>query len=169
MKNKVQIDPKMDMTRDMDLVEGSKGISYWFTTLADIPEDFFAKYVKGKRFIDLGCGDGRIVWLARRCGALKYRGIEIDESFIRKAAFHRYMKKGDFHDIDFNNYDVLYYFLFSDVDKELELVERLKNFDGVIIVYHRKVTHRLPEFHEAMVKQGFKSIEDIKYLRVYKK
>ena len=66
-------------------------------------------------------------------------------------------------------YDVLYYFLLSDFSKELKLIEKFRSFEGIIIVYYKSVSHRLGKFHEDMVRQGFKEIENIKYLRVYKK
>ncbi|KKL86017.1 hypothetical protein LCGC14_1949000, partial [marine sediment metagenome] len=49
MEKMMKIDPEMDMTKDMDLIKGSTGIFYWFTTLKDIPKELFGKYVKGKR------------------------------------------------------------------------------------------------------------------------
>ena len=64
-----QLDPDMDMTPDMDLVKGESGISYWFTNLDDFPKNIFTKYTFGKSFLDIGCGDGRMVRLARMSGA----------------------------------------------------------------------------------------------------
>ncbi len=164
-----QIDSEMDMTLDMDLIKGSGGSVYWFTTISDIPKEFFTKYVKGRRFLDLGCGDGRVVSLAMRCGARVFRGIDFDEKLIQKSNMLRYIKKGNFHNIDLNVYDVLYYFLLSDSKRELELISKFKNFQGVIIVYYRKVNHKLGKFHDEMIKQGFEDIENLEYLRVYKK
>lgn len=164
-----QIDPEMDMTKDMDLIEGSKGISYWFTTISDIPKDLFRQYVKGKNFLDIGCGDGRIISLAMIYGAKKYRGIEIDEKFIRSSNMQRYIKKGDFCEINLNDYDVLYYFLNSDSKGEPELIENLKKFEGVLILYHRKVTHRLQAFQDNLLNIGFEEIETIEHLKVYRK
>lgn len=165
----IALDPEMDRTIDMDLVKGSRGISYWFTTISDIPRDFFIKYIKGKRFIDLGCGDGRVVFLAMRCGASTFRGIEIDEELIKKSNMRRYIKKGDFHDIDFNKYDVLYHYLFSDSKREFDIIEKLKDFKGYFIIYYRKVAHRLPRFHDEIIKRGFKEIEKEGYLKVYRR
>jgi len=165
---KTQIDPEMNMTLDMDLLSGSMGIAYWFTTISDIPREFFAKYVKDKRFLDLGCGDGRVVSLAMRCGA-RASGIEIDEKFIQKSNMQRYIKKGDLCSIDLSKYEVLYYFLGSYGKGELILIENLKNFEGVLMIYHRKVSHHLHKFHDKLIEQGFSEIEDQDYLKVYRK
>ncbi len=169
MEGKKIVDSEMDMTLDMDLVKGAGGSVYWFTTISDIPKQFFSNYVKDKRFLDLGCGDGRVVAHALRCGAKVFRGIDNDDTFLKKSSMQRYIKKGNFLDIEFNQYDVLYYFLLSDNKNELKLIKRLKDFQGIIIVYHRKVSHKLKDFHDGIEKQGFIEIENIEYLRVYKK
>ena len=171
----MKIDPEMDMTKDMELIKGSKGIFYWFTTLKDIPKELFGKYVKGKRFLDIGCGDGRMITMAMMYGAKKYAGVELDEKFIKSSPMRRYIKKGDFRDIDFSNYDVLYYFLGGveniplDHKGEPELIECLKKFEGALIVYYRKVSHRLQKFHDNLIKEGFKEIDNLRYFRVYRR
>ena len=162
-----QIDPEMDMTEDMDFLKGSRGISYFFTTVSDISRDLFKKYVKGKNFLDIGCGDGRILRLAMICGAKKYRGIEIDEKFIKSSNMQRCIKKGDFLDLDFNIYDVLYYFLGSDSKSETKLFEKLKDFKGIFILYYRKVPHRLQKFHDNLINIGFLEVNNEKYFRIY--
>ena len=119
----IQIDPEMDMTEDLDLLKGSRGIKYFMTDLDDLPKDLFKKYVQGKNFLDIGCGDGRVISLAMQCGAKKYRGVEIDEKFINGARMQRFIHKCDFKDIKFDSFDVLYYFLSSDEKSEAELLE----------------------------------------------
>ncbi len=135
------LDPNMDMNKDMDFLRGSRGISYWFSTVSDVPRDLFKKYVAGKRFLDIGCGDGRIIRLAMICGARKYHGVEIDGKFIQASSMQRWIKKCDFRVVDPSLYDVIYYFLGS-VEKtppegkgEPELIEHLKNFEGTLILY----------------------------------
>ncbi len=164
-----QIDPEMDMTKDMDFLTGSRGISYFFTSIEDIPKDLFKRYVKGKNFLDIGCGDGRIISLAMLCGAKKYRGIEIDEQFIKSSTMQRFIKRGDLCEIDLSNYNVLYYFLGSDLKSEPELIENLKKFEGVLIVYHRKVTHRLQVFQDNLFNIGFEEVESTDYLKIYER
>lgn len=168
-KEKVLVDSEMDMTLDMDMVKGSGGSVYWFTEMSDIPREFFIKYVENKSFLDLGCGDGRVVSLAMRCGARVFRGIDNDNKFLKNSNMRRYIKKGNFLDVELNQYDVLYYFLLSDFKNELKLIEKLKNFQGIIIVYYRKVSHKLKNFHDEIIKHGFEDIENLKYLRVYEK
>lgn len=168
MKGK-QIDPQMDMTRDMDLVKGSKGISYWFTSMEDIPIELFKKYVKGHYFLDLGCGDGRMIRLAMICKAKKFFGIELDEKFIQASTMQRHIKRGDFCEIDLGNYDVLYYYLGSKHDGEEGLFENLKNFEGILMLYYRKVPHRLQKFQDNLINIGFVEIENESYLKIYRR
>ena len=170
-----QLDPDMDMTPDMDLVKGESGISYWFTNLDDFPKNIFTKYTFGKSFLDIGCGDGRMVRLARMSGASKYRGIDVDGSFFIDSSIKRYLKQADFRDVDLTRFNVLYYFLGSvekiplDKKGEPEFMEFIKNFKGVLILYHRKVTHRLDAFQKHLINIGFEKIEEEGYIRIYRK
>ena len=166
---KVKVHSDMDMTPDLDLIKGSKGLGFFMTKIVDIPKEFFSKYVKDKHFLDLGCGDGRVVAHALRCGAKTFRGVDFDKKLIQSTSMQRYLKLGNLHDINFNMYDVLYYYLLSDNERQPELIVKLKNYEGIIIVYHRKITFKLHEFDSEMIKNGFKNIEDLEYLRVYKK
>lgn len=175
MTNEILIDSEMDMTKDMDLIKGSTGISYWFTTLKDIPKELFEKYVKGNNFLDIGCGDGRMITMAMMYGAKKYAGVELDEKFIKSSTMERYIKKEDFRNIEFNQYNVIYYFLGGveniplDYKGEPELIECLKKFEGILLLYYRKVPHRLQKFHDNLIDIGFVEIEHEGYLKVYKK
>lgn len=164
-----QLDLRMDMTPDMDLVKGSRGVSYWFTKMDDLPKNLFIKYVHGKDFLDIGCGDGRMVKLARKSGASKYQGIDIDEGFFKDASIQRYLTKADFRNVDLTRFQVLYYFLGSETSNELDLMKSLEKFEGVLILYHRKVTHRLDAFQKHLIEVGFKEIESEGYLRIYRK
>ena len=175
MSKRILIDPEMDNTQDMDNIKGSKGIYYLFTNLSDLQKDFFRKYVTGKSFFDIGCGDGRIILKAMMCGAKKYSGVEIDGEFIKSSNMKRYIKKGNYKEINPNNYEVIYYFLGStekiplDGEGELEFINYIKNFEGTLILYYRKVVHRLEKFQENLFKEGFKEIDNAEYLRVYRR
>lgn len=170
-----QLDPEMDMTKDMDFVKGSKGIAWWFTALGDIPRDFFRKYVQGKSFLDIGCGDGRILTLAMTCGAKKYHGVELDEDLIKKSNMQRHIKKCDFRKVDLLPYHCIYYFLGSTEktppagEGEPDFIEHIKNFEGVLIVYHRKVQHRLQKFEDNLKSKGFEKIESQGHITVYRR
>ena len=169
------LDPAMDLTRDMDFVKGSKGISYWFSTIKDIPKELFRKHVRGKLFLDIGCGDGRILALAMICGAKRFHGVEIDGKFIQGSSMQRHIKNCDFRQVDISQYNCIYYFLGS-VEKtppegtgEPELVEYLKNFRGDLIIYYRKVAHRLQKLHDNLISEGFAEIDNSEYIRVYRR
>ncbi len=170
-----QIDPEMDMTRDMDFVKGSIGIAWWFTRMKDFPREFFKKYVKGKHFLDIGCGDGRMITLAMMCGARKYHGVEIDGELIQKASMQRYIKKCDFREINLSLYNCVYYFLGSteqvppESKGELEFIEYIKNLEGILIIYYRKVSHRLQKLHDNLISEGFVEIDNEVDLRVYRR
>lgn len=164
----------MDNTRDMDLVYGSRGMSMWMTDIKDIPEDLFKQYVRGKSFLDLGAGDGRILSLAMRCGAKKFKGIEIDDLFLKTSPMQRHMKKLNFYYSNPSEFEVLYYYLGSfevpvKNQGEPDFVEHLKDFVGTVIVYFRKVEHRLEKFNENMLGAGFREVEKDKYVIVYRR
>jgi|GEM_PF-6651236 len=167
------IDPKMDMTQDIDLVKDSKGVSWWFTDLKDINRELFKKYVQRHKFLDIGCGDGRIVSLAMSCGARRYQGVEIEDKFIQSSSMQRHIKNQDYREVNLTAYDVLFYFLGSTEsippkgEGEPEFVENLKDFKGTLIVYHRKIPHRLEKFQENLIAKGFQEIESEGYLRMY--
>jgi len=169
------IDPKMDMTKDMDFIKGSRGITYWFTEIRDIPRDLFKKYVRGKNFLDIGAGDGRVLRLAVSCGAKKSRGSEIDKKFVESSSMQRWIKICDFKEVDPKNFDVIYYFLGSTQevltgrDGEPEVIEYLKNFEGTLILYHRKVGHRLQKFEDNLKSEGFEKVEGKGFLIVYRR
>ena len=173
--DEIQIDSEMDMKKDMDFLKDSKGVVWIFTNSEDIPKDFFRKYVTGKSFLDIGCGDGRIIMKAMMCGAKKYNGVEINEEFIKSSNMKRYIKKGNYKEIDPNNYEVIYYFLGStekiplDGEGEPEFINYIKNFEGTLILYYRKVFHRLEKFQENLFREGFKEIDNAEYLIVYRK
>jgi SAM-dependent methyltransferase len=75
----------------------------------------------GTRFLDLGSGDGRVVFMAAHLGA-HATGIEYERRLHRIARAARrqlteYLEtgrtrfvRGDFFDHDFSGYDVLFYF-----------------------------------------------------------
>ena len=96
----------------------------------------FNKILKpGIRFLDLGSGDGRVVFLASLFGAAS-TGIEFDEDIFnsslkaRDKLSNRFdlskteLIRGDFFDSDFSRYDVFYYFMSGSFD-EKRLEEKL--------------------------------------------
>ncbi|MEW6616199.1 MAG: class I SAM-dependent methyltransferase [Thermodesulfobacteriota bacterium] len=107
----------------------------------------FNKVLKpGVHFLDLGSGDGRVVFLASLFGAAS-TGIEFDEDIFnsslkaREKLSKRFdlskteLIRGDFFDADFSGYDVIYYFMsgsFEEKRLEDKLAKELK--PGAILV-----------------------------------
>lgn len=88
---------------------------FWGVSNLDDVREFFEKkkFSKDTKFIDLGCGDGRVVLVASLY--VNATGIEYDQELIqaaRQAADELGIDvdfiQGDFKDIDFSEYDVLY-------------------------------------------------------------
>lgn len=94
---------------------------FGITTRLDALTVYLEKYLKpGQKFIDLGSGDGRVVFVASLFGAQAY-GIEYDKTLVdismkaRKTLSKKVIDpekvhfiQGDFFDHDFSAYDVLY-------------------------------------------------------------
>lgn len=160
----------MDMTPDLDMMNDSKGNGYFMTDVADLPKEFFSKYVKGKKFVDIGAGDGRIVLHAHRCGANAF-GIELDDEMIKRCILKRKIKKADFLEMTFERYEVLFFCIGNSPKSRSDFIfaNNLINFEGILIVYHRKVPHRVQDFEKVLKEKGFKFVEAIKYVSVYKK
>ena len=97
--------------------------------------EIFDKYVKGKKFLDLGSGVGHVVKFA-----LDYTstatGVEHERSLFYCTHTPENILHEDFLNHDLSQYDVLYYYIYG-TDDEKALVEKIKkSFKGVFIVYH---------------------------------
>lgn len=165
-----QLDSEMDMSLDLDLLKGDDGVSYFMTDTSDLNRDFFKKYVSGKKFLDVGSGDGRIVLLALSCGANSF-GIELNKNFVKMSKCLRRIKRGNFLDIDFSKYNCLFYTLRSNVNEDIdfELIEKWRDFEGTLIIYYRKTPYRLKKIEEAILSVGFTKIDSRTYITVYSK
>lgn len=168
VKNK--LDKEMDMTPDLDLLRGDDGVRYFMTDIKDLPKEFFRKYVQYKRFLDIGSGDGRTVMWAMLCGADAF-GVELNENFIKSSKLSRKIIHGDFLNIDFSKYDCLFYTIRSNADEDVdfELIKRFDNFEGTLIVYHRKTPYRVKDFEDFVLARDFEKIDSIPYVNVYSK
>ncbi|OIP31430.1 MAG: hypothetical protein COW04_09195 [Deltaproteobacteria bacterium CG12_big_fil_rev_8_21_14_0_65_43_10] len=109
----------------------------------------FNKVLKpGIRFLDLGSGDGRVVFLASLFGAAS-TGIEFDEDIFnsglkaRDKLSNRFdlskteLIRGDFFEADFSGYDVIYYFMsgsFEEKRLEEKLAKELKQ-EAILVGY----------------------------------
>jgi len=76
--------------------------------------------VKGKKLIDLGCGYGKVLKIAKKMGAY-VTGIEIDPIrwFISLIRCRCKVLFGDMFRIDLSGYDVIYLFQWPSVNKKL--------------------------------------------------
>ena len=103
----------------------------------------------GARFLDLGSGDGRVVFMAAAMGA-HATGIEFDRRLHRLALDARgrlgdildidraVLKRGDFFKEDFSGYDIFFYFG-SGSSAESTLLARLRREmrpDAVLVLAH---------------------------------
>lgn len=97
--------------------------------------------VKGKRFIDLGCGNGPAVFMAAKAGAAEAVGIELNENRAKVAELlvkpleNARIELGSILDFDFSGYDCIFTYLLQDsMEKLRPLFEKLK--PGSVIVSH---------------------------------
>lgn len=90
---------------------------------------------KGKRLLDLGSGDGRVVKLALDMGVNAY-GVEIEQELYDKSALQHRIHLGSIFEMDFSRYDFLYYYL-NGCNREQDLFKKIsKEFRGVMIIYN---------------------------------
>lgn len=105
--------------------------------------------VDGVRFLDLGSGDGRVVFLAALTGA-HATGIEYDRILHGVARDCRRkleevlpleridLRQGDFFKEDWGRYDVIFYYVDSSFDQSgvrQKLLEELRE-DALLLLYH---------------------------------
>lgn len=110
--------PQDELLEDFFIVDKGRFYPFFLADLADA----FSVYVKpGKRFLDLGSGDGRVVFLAAALGA-EATGIEYDPQVFKTSeralvalgdaidAEKVDLIAGDFFEHRWSGYDVIFYF-----------------------------------------------------------
>ena len=113
----------------------------FFPTILQDLVPLFTRYVSaGQRFLDLGSGDGRVVFLANLLGADAY-GIEYEERLIETSRRAQealsdlidperiHLIRGDFFEFPWSDYDVIFYFNRSSSDEDRfhsKLISELK-------------------------------------------
>jgi len=91
--------------------------------------------IKGKRLIDLGCGYGKVLKIAKRMGAY-VTGIEIDPIrwFISSIRCRCRVLFGDMFKIDLSNYDIIYIFQWPSVNKRLARKFKKELREGTYVI-----------------------------------
>lgn len=121
---------------------------YFSPTVLQKINECFNEFLKpGLRFIDLGSGDGRVVFLASLYGAdafgVEYNPILYSISIKAMSSLSDIINisnvhfiKGDAFLLDWSHYDVIYIFGYRE-DLEEELFKRMKN-NALVIHYEEK-------------------------------
>lgn len=103
-----------------------------------------AKLKKNSWFLDLGCGDGRVVQEAVKNYRVKGVGVDINpivlffakiKSTIKKLDKIEYIKK-DVFETDLAKYDVIYVFLMPDLFSKLSAKIKKEAKKGALIISH---------------------------------
>ena len=144
VSSEVKNDPALQMKAFTRTDRREKGLFYP-TSLDDTLDAFESEVRPGLKLLDLGSGDGRVVFLAAVMGA-DATGIEWEPSLHRLALDARkrlgsfvprgraHLRQGDFLREDFSRYDLLFYFgsgsfddtaLFDKIRRELRPGARL--------------------------------------------
>ena len=120
---------------DETIVEWKRAYSSWSPTsdlvIASVLYNLNLK--EGDVFVDLGCGDGRVLYAARETGA-KLIGVDIDASKIEKALT---TVEADYHNCDILDYEINCMHAFMAIDKKFMqyMAENvIKNFTEITIV-----------------------------------
>ncbi len=125
---RVEADPKAQMQFLDKELPLEKGLFYP-SLLEELLPAFEAYVTPGIRFLDLGSGDGRAVFLASVLGA-KATGIEYDEELVevslraldaladRVDAKRVKIQQRDFFEVSWSDYELIFYFDQSSVEQE---------------------------------------------------
>ncbi len=102
------------------------------------------KMKRGDKFLDLGCGDGRVSLKAAQLYKVKATGIDINPLLINWAKIQAKIKKvknieyvvGNILDIKLSSFKVIYVFLMPDIIKKIAPKFRLELKKTTIIISH---------------------------------
>lgn len=159
IKIKNFFDKKDDEYKNIDkyVFKTSKGI--FGVSDLEILEDFFKKINLNEKnnFLDLGSGDGRVVFLASLfCSAT---GVEFEKELIDLSDEYKSELKldcnficDDFQNLDFSKYDIL--FSFADNFFTEKFIQKLKEeFVGTLYVYQGVFLPELKKGKTIWIKQ----------------
>ncbi|HKQ96445.1 MAG TPA: class I SAM-dependent methyltransferase [Candidatus Polarisedimenticolia bacterium] len=156
----VRDDPARQMKYLTAEKKAAQGLFYP-SSLDDILPGLMTEVRPGRSFLDLGSGDGRVVFIAAILGA-QATGIEFDPPMheIARAARKELkatvpkervtLLKGDFYELDWSKYDVLFYFGSGTFDEPRMLAKLRKEMrpDAVLVLAH------VPEAPEGFLALG---------------
>jgi len=125
-------------------------------------ESKILKNYKGKKFVDVGSGDGRVVFWADRNGFKAY-GVELNPFLTLISKFINIFRKtnskfinDNFYKHDFSDYDVIFLYIYKEhMHKLLENLKQNTKKDAIIVSNTFTFT-------------GLKPLEEIGRFRVYK-
>lgn len=144
----VRLDPQLQMKYLMTEEKAQKGLFYP-SLLEELLPAFVAEVRPGRRFLDLGSGDGRVVFLAAVLGA-QAKGVEFDGALHAIALDARLrlldvvpekradLRRGDFYHEDPGHFDVLFYFgsgTYAEADLMRWLARGMRR-DAVLLLAH---------------------------------
>ena len=114
---------------------------------------------KGFKFIDIGCGDGRVVEEAVSTFGAKGVGIDINLLLILRAQIRAKLKNlknikyitGDIKKIDLSNYNMIYVFLMPKFIEEISLQLEKALMKKTIVVSHGFKVNRMEKYLKKIV------------------
>ena len=114
---------------------------------------------KGYKFIDIGCGDGRIVEEAVLTFGAIGEGIDINPLLILRARIRAKFKNlknieyitGDIKKIDLSNYNMIYVFLMPKFIEEISLQLEKALMKKTIVVSHGFKVNKLEKYLKKIV------------------
>ncbi len=116
-------------------------VGFWGCSNLDDVYEFFTrkKFSNNTKFIDLGCGDGRVVLTASLF--VDAQGIEWDEELVliaKKAIgemeLNCVVNQGDIRDVDISCFDIIYMY----ADQRFDFIKEklLAELKGKLYIYH---------------------------------
>jgi len=114
---------------------------------------------RGHKFIDIGCGDGRIVEEAVSTFGAIGEGIDINPLLIFRARIRAKLKKlkntkyitGNIKKIDLSNYNMIYVFLMPKFIEEISLQLKKALMNKTIIISHGFKVNNLQKYLKKVV------------------
>lgn len=119
----------------------STAVGFWGVSHLDDVQEFFERtnFPPNTRFLDIGCGDGRVVAVASL--HVQAQGVEYDQELasIGQQALKTLTLPGvitcqDALEIDFSTYDVLY--MYADRNFSYLKEKLLRELTGTLYLYH---------------------------------